>query len=124
MIMDDEVQQSSQEKKERKVQRERRYQSIVVTVLTGAVLTGGKWIVSTLWDISQSNGVVKSDIAEMRVQLSGAYRSDMARKDFETVNSRLSQLEKTNSAQDTKIDNIDRRVLLIETSAAIKGRRP
>lgn len=112
-----------QDKRERGVQRERRYQSWLLTIATGAILGGGGWAATTLLEVWKSNAVIKEQVSTVQVQVSGAYRSDAARKDFDTIRSKIDVLNKQNEIQDTKIENLDRRVLLIETNAAMKTSR-
>jgi len=119
MIVTDEEKQVQQDKREKKIQAERRLQTIMLsfcTLLSPLIATGFWWCAQQLSAVPSLSKSV-ADL-EMRV-----YPRIEAKKDLEAVTHRIDTLEAKDEGKDVKIENIDRRLLLIETNAAIKGGR-
>ena len=70
---------------DRKVQRERRYQSIMLSVCAGGML----WILQTLVSLSTDIASIKPRIDALDVQLSLMYRASDARRDIADITARM-----------------------------------
>lgn len=75
---------------DRKVQRERRYQSIMLSVCAGGML----WILQTLVSLSTDIASIKPRIDALDVQLSLMYRASDARRDIADITARMTVTER------------------------------
>ncbi len=82
-----------------KVQRERRYQSVMLSVCAAGML----WILQTLVSLSSDIAGIKPRIDALDVQLSLMYRASDARRDIADVSARL-------GASERRIERIEARL--------------
>ncbi len=75
---------------DRKLQRERRYQSIMLSVCAGGML----WILQTLVSLSTDIASIKPRIDALDVQLSLMYRASDARRDIADITARMTVTER------------------------------
>ena len=75
---------------ERKVQRERRYQSVVLSLCAAGMV----WVLQALLSFSADMGRVQERIASMDMQLSLMYRASDARRDIADVSARIAASER------------------------------
>lgn len=73
-----------------RVQRERRYQSVMLSVCAAGML----WILQTLVSLSSDIAGIKPRIDALDVQLSLMYRASDARRDIADISARLSASER------------------------------
>lgn len=112
-----EEQQMVQETKERKIQRERRLQTLMIGACTACAPVG----IAALWWCMQQLTAVPELVKRIDAIDAKLYTRLEAEKDVASFETRLSQMKRQNDLQDTKLDNIDRRVLIIETNQALRG---
>ena len=74
---------------ERKVQRERRYQSIMLSLCAAGMV----WILQTLVSFSGNIGRIQERISSLDSQVSLMYRASDARRDIADLNFRIASYE-------------------------------
>lgn len=89
---------------ERKVQRERRYQSVVLSLCAGGML----WILQTLLSFSGDIGRIQERIGSLDTQLSLMYRASDARRDMADLNIRIANSERRIERLEQKIEETRR----------------
>ena len=84
---------------EKRVQRERRYQSVMLT----ACITLVVWMLQTMLALSNNIAAIKPRVDAIDVQLSLMYRASDARRDNSDIAARMTSLE-------SRIDRVERRI--------------
>jgi len=112
-------QQVPQDDKERKVQKERRFQTWMVSICAACAPVG----LAAMWWIVQQLSAVPTLIKRIDTIDAKLYSKNDAERDFYNVEAKIGALEKQNNSRDTKIDNIDRRVLILETNQALRPKQ-
>jgi hypothetical protein len=105
--------------RERRIQWERRAQ----TVMLGILVAGGGYALSWVGGLIVQIPLIAQRMDVIDIKMSATYQAKDAKRDFDLVDGRLADIEKKNDAQEVKIDNLDKRLLLIETTSAIKANR-
>lgn len=86
-----------------KVQRERRYQSIMLSLCAAGMV----WILQSLLSFSADMGRVQERISAVDMQLSLMYRATDARRDIADVSARISASERR--IERLELDRLDRK---------------
>lgn len=84
---------------ERRVQVERRYQSVVLSLCAGCVL----WILSTLLSLNGGISRLQARIDQFDVQLALMYRASDARRDMTDLSTRI-------TSNDRRIERLEQRL--------------
>ncbi|MBA8886136.1 hypothetical protein FHW12_000327 [Dokdonella fugitiva] len=101
-----------QQKKERSVARERRFQSIVLGAVIPALLW---WVGSTLLRVDKSNALIDARLQNIEIQAAGTYSKADAKVANDMLKERISSTERA-------IGAIDDRVRAIEIDHALEKR--
>ena len=83
---------------EKRVQRERRYQSVLLTMCSAGMI----WLLQTILSISSDIARIQPRIDALDVQMSLMYRASDARRDNDGIAARMGGLE-------TRVERLERR---------------
>ena len=108
-----------QQRKERRVQWERRFQSVMVTLVAAGIV----WGVQTLVNVDKSLALAVQKQSEFEIALAGMYRSTDARRDVEGLSARIDTLSTATDRNATSIHEMQGRVRVIEDRLQIRRAR-
>lgn len=103
------------DRKERRVQWERRAQSVMLSLVSAAII----WGVSTLASVDRAIAGLQPRIDSLDVQIAGAYRASEARLAVDGMTARI-------TATEQRVERVDRRLDRVETAitaSAVKARK-
>lgn len=109
-----------QQRKERRVQWERRFQSVMVTLVAAGIV----WGVQTLVSVDKTLAVTVQRIDQIDVAASGMYRRDEATRDFSQLASLVERVQSATERNATSIHEMQGRVRVIEDRLQIRRARP
>lgn len=89
--------------RERTDRRHKWYQSLAISLC----VVGVAGVFTTLTDLKVSAAETRRDIQSLQIQVAGAYRADIAKRDVEDVNRTVTGIQ-------GRVDGLDRRVRQLE----------
>jgi chromosome segregation ATPase len=98
------------DRKERHVQWERRFQSVVISLGTGAIF----WAAGTLMKVDKGLDALKPHVDNLDIQIAGMYRSADAKRDVAELATKIAETSSQNAKQDGDIQDIKTRVTTLE----------
>lgn len=103
---------SDDERRERRTQWERRFNSVMVSIGTAGII----WLVSTVAKIDKSQATTAVRLDAIEVSAAGAYHASDAKRDVREMTDRLQYVEQRAAAIEIRVDRL-------EASAAAGGKR-
>ncbi len=104
------------ERRERRIQWERRFQSVMVTLVAGAIV----WGVQTLVSVDKTLTVSVQRIDQVELVVAGMYRRDDALRDVAALGARVERMAAGVEAQTSALAGIQARVRVLEDRARVR----
>jgi hypothetical protein len=106
------------EERERRIQRERRLQTWLISISTTVLVAGGGWALTRLIKIDS----IDERVGKIEASTSGMYSKSDARRDFAEVSRRIGEVEETNREQERKIEEVTALSIRLDASRKVQGR--
>lgn len=107
------------EKRERHIQWERRFQSVMVTMATAGMI----WVVQTLVSVDKAVAIAVEKQGQLEISVAGMYSSDAAKRDVIELNDRIRSVADIAARQGTALYDVQGRVRVIEDRLHIRRAR-
>lgn len=94
---------SDDERRERRTQWERRFQSVIVSIGTAGII----WLVSTVAKIDKAAATTAVRLDAIEISAAGAYRASDAKRDVQGMTERLQYVEQRAAAIEIRVDRLE-----------------
>lgn len=104
------------ERRERRTQWERRFQSVMITLVAAGIV----WGVQTLVRVDTELAVSVQRIDQVEIVVAGMYRRDDARRDVADLRERVERMAGVDDQQTAALQDIQARVRVIEDRTRVR----
>lgn len=104
------------ERRERRTQWERRFQSVMITLVAAGIV----WGVQTLISVDTELAVSVQRIDQVEIVVAGMYRRDDARRDVADLRERVERMAGVDDQQTAALQDIQARVRVVEDRTRVR----
>lgn len=104
------------ERRERRTQWERRFQSVMITLVAAGIV----WGVQTLVSVDTELAVSVQRIDQVEIVVAGMYRRDDARRDVADLRERVERMAGVDDQQTAALQDIQARVRVVEDRTRVR----
>lgn len=104
------------ERRERRTQWERRFQSVMITLVAAGIV----WGVQTLVSVDTKLAVSVQRIDQVEIVVAGMYRRDDARRDVADLRERVERMAGVDDQQTAALQDIQARVRVVEDRTRVR----
>ena len=104
------------ERRERRTQWERRFQSVMITLVAAGIVWGVQTLVSV--DTERAGSVQRID--QVEIVVAGMYRRDDARRDVADLRERVERMAGVDDQQTAALQDIQARVRVVEDRTRVR----